>query len=244
MFNRSLVLERVGYTPELPTLPKFMDGVEFLVFSGVLGGLNKEEARRRARYLLDLMGLASFANKKIGKYSKGVMQKLSLANALITGPELLILDEPTLGMDPVGRVEVRDILADVAKEGVTIFMSSHLLGEVEKICTHVALIKKGNIIYSGEVAGLLRMAGEGYTVEVTLKERVEGLEKKLMAREFIERVDVEDNRYVIHVVGKEDHRADIADIIKENNGLVIEMKMGGYDLETAFLKLVRKGGKG
>jgi|Deesub1362B_J571_1020462.scaffolds.fasta_scaffold00003_205 ABC-2 type transport system ATP-binding protein len=243
MFNRAKVLQNVGYTPELPSLPRFMTGFEFLVFSGVLGGLSQSEARGRARYLLDLVGLSSPANKKIGKYSKGMMQRLSLANSLITGPELLILDEPTLGMDPIGRVEVRDILIEVAKQGVTIFLSSHLLGEVEKICTHVALIKKGRIIFSGEMEDMIRMAGEGYTIEVTLSKAVQGLDTKLTEMSYVDKVEVDGNRYIIHIVGSEDRRVDIADIIKKCDGLIIEMKMSRYDLETAFLRLVRRGGR-
>lgn len=238
MFNRREVLRYVGYTPELPSLPKFLSGIEFLELSGKISGLSSSEAKNRAKYLLELVGLSSEAKKKIGKYSKGMMQKLSIANALIPSPELLILDEPTLGMDPVGRAEVRKIILEVNKIGVTIFLSSHLLGEVERICSHVALIKKGEIVFTGKLDKMLKAAGEENCVIVTLDRPVPNLEEKLLKLNFVSNVERKDNSYKIIFSDDKDYRAEISRIISEEGGLILEMKSSKLDLETAFMRLV------
>ncbi len=240
MFDRREVLSRVGYTPELPSLPKFLNGIEFLILSARMSGLSYSEAKSRARYLLDLVGLSSDAKKKIGKYSKGMMQKLSIANALISSPELLILDEPTLGMDPIGRAEVRDIILEVNKMGVTVFLSSHLLGEVERICNHVALIRKGEIIFTGELNEMIKLAGGEIILVVTLDKPIPGLEDKLLKLDYVTRVTSDGNKYRIVTSGDE-HRAEISKLISEAGGLILEMKTERLDLETAFIKLIGRG---
>ena len=239
--DRGEVLARVGYTPEIPSLPKFMSGFEFLVFTGLISGLDKQLARERARYYIDLIGLSKDANRKIGKYSKGMIQKLSLASALISSPELLILDEPTLGMDPVSRAQVRDLLIEANKNGATIFLSSHLLGEVEKICSHVVLINKGRILYSGSLDDMLSKT-ESTIIEVLLDKVTPEILNELSKLEFIDRVETLHNTVKITISKRGDYRAEIFKAISRCGGVILEMKSRRVSLEEAFLKMVSEEG--
>jgi len=142
---------RVGYLPEDHRLPEYHTGPSLLDVYGGLQGLPRQERRRRAAELLDLLGLAGREKLRIRGYSKGMKQRLGLAQALLHRPSVLFLDEPTDGVDPVGRKQIRDLLLAERARGVTIFINSHLLGEVEQLCDRVAILKKGQLALVGTV---------------------------------------------------------------------------------------------
>lgn len=142
----------VGYLPEDHRLPEYHTGPSLLDVYGGLQGLPRQERRRRAAELLDLLGLAGREKLRIRGYSKGMKQRLGLAQALLHRPSVLFLDEPTDGVDPVGRKQIRDLLLAERARGVTIFINSHLLGEVEQLCDRVAILKKGQLALAGTVS--------------------------------------------------------------------------------------------
>lgn len=148
------IREKTGYLPEGHRFPPFLTGLETLYFLGGMHGLRGKVLRDKVLDLLRLVGLSSVANAKIKKYSKGMLQRLGLAQAMLHNPELLILDEPTDGVDPIGRKEIRDILLDLRSRGATIFLNSHLLSEVETICDRVAILNKGELIKIASVKDL------------------------------------------------------------------------------------------
>jgi ABC-2 type transport system ATP-binding protein len=152
----------IGYLPENHRFPTYNTGYQMLDFYAALSGVPAAERRRRAGELLELVGLAQWADVRIGKYSKGMLQRLGLAQAMMHRPALLILDEPTDGVDPVGRRQIREILTGLRREGTTIFLNSHLLSEVELFCDEVAIISRGKVAASGKLADLT--AGAGYRV--------------------------------------------------------------------------------
>ena len=154
--------QAVGYLPENHRFPTYNTGFQMLDFYAALSGMGETERRRRAGELLELVGLADWADVRIGKYSKGMLQRLGLAQAMMHRPRLLILDEPTDGVDPVGRRQIRDILGALRRDGVTIFLNSHLLVEVELFCDEVAIISRGQVALSGRLAEMT--AGSGYVV--------------------------------------------------------------------------------
>ena len=154
--------QAVGYLPENHRFPTYNTGFQMLDFYAALSGLGETERRRRAGELLELVGLGNWADVRIGKYSKGMLQRLGLAQAMMHRPRLLILDEPTDGVDPVGRRQIRDILGALRRDGVTIFLNSHLLVEVELFCDEVAIISRGQVALSGRLAEMT--AGSGYVV--------------------------------------------------------------------------------
>ena len=141
----------VGYLPEDHRLPEYHTGPSLLDVYGGLQGLPRQERRHRAAELLELLGLAGREKLRIRGYSKGMKQRLGLAQALLHRPSVLFLDEPTDGVDPVGRKQIRDLLLAERARGVTIFINSHLLGEVEQLCDRVAILKKGQLALVGTV---------------------------------------------------------------------------------------------
>lgn len=146
--------KQVGYLPENHRIPRHHTGNSALAFFGSLSGLSRAETRRRRGDLLAAVGLAQWGRTPVRKYSKGMLQRLGLAQAMLHDPELLILDEPTDGVDPVGRSEMRAILVEQKTAGKTIFINSHLLQEVELVCDRVAILDRGSLLHVGPIAEL------------------------------------------------------------------------------------------
>jgi ABC-2 type transport system ATP-binding protein len=174
---------RVGYLPENHKFPNYLTGEQVLSYYGRLSGLHSgAEFRKKINEMLELMNLTKWKHTKIKKYSKGMMQKLGLAQSLLNEPDLIFLDEPTDGVDPIGRKEIRDILLDLRKKGKTIFLNSHLLSEVEMICDRVAILNKGDLIKEGNVEDLTKTENVFiiHTVEpvdMELKRKVLGVDQ-------------------------------------------------------------------
>lgn len=152
----------VGYLPENHRFPTYNTGRRMLDFYAALSGMPAAERRIRAAELLERVGLADRADDRIGKYSKGMLQRLGLAQALMHRPKILILDEPGDGVDPLGRRMIRDLLREQQAQGVTVFLNSHLLAEVEQFCDEVAIIRKGRLALEGRLSELT--SGSGYRV--------------------------------------------------------------------------------
>lgn len=143
--------ERIGYLPENHRFPPHLTGRQVLGIYGRLGNMNGEAIERAAPEVLELVDLAAWADARVGTYSKGMMQRLGLAQALLNDPDLLILDEPTDGVDPVGRRAIRDIVTGLRRRGTTVLLNSHILSEVEQICDRVVILRGGEILRTGTV---------------------------------------------------------------------------------------------
>lgn len=148
------VKEKIGYLPENHRYPDFLKGYQVLDYFSRLAGMRKKRIQENQARLLKLVNMEKWQNTKLKKYSKGMLQRLGLAQAMMNDPEILFLDEPTDGVDPIGRKEIRDVLLRLRDEGKTIFLNSHLLSEVEMICDEVAILDKGKLIRTGTVAEL------------------------------------------------------------------------------------------
>ena len=150
---------RIGYLPENHRYPSHLTGKQVLHYFARLSGLRDPERSRRVASLLKRVRMDAAGDVKVHRYSKGMMQRLGMAQALVNDPELLILDEPTDGVDPVGRREIRDLLLEQKERGTTIFLNSHLLSEVERLCDRVAILKEGRLVREGSVEDLTRPGG-------------------------------------------------------------------------------------
>ena len=153
------VRRRIGYLPEDHRFPDYHSGASLLDYYGALLEVPRKERRKRIPEVLELVGLKGRMGYKIRTYSKGMKQRLGIAQALFHNPEVIFLDEPTDGVDPVGRRHIRDIMQSLKTEGKTIFLNSHLLGEVELICDRVAILQQGELIREGAIATLTRQRG-------------------------------------------------------------------------------------
>jgi ABC-2 type transport system ATP-binding protein len=146
---------KAGFLPEHFRFHDWLEAGEFLKLHGQLYGMKQAELAQRSAELLELVGLTSFEKKQLRTFSKGMLQRIGLAQALLNRPELVFLDEPTSGLDPVGRRLVRDIIRQLRQEGTTVFLNSHLLSEVEITCDRVAFIKHGEVLRVSPVSALM-----------------------------------------------------------------------------------------
>jgi ABC-2 type transport system ATP-binding protein len=146
---------RIGYLPEQPYFYDYLTAREFLIYCGRLFEMPRRVAAARAAELLGRVGLAEAADKHLRKFSKGMLQRVGLAQALVNDPEVLFLDEPMSGLDPLGRREVRDLIASLREQGKTVFFSSHVLSDVEALCDRVAILNRGRLIECGRLSDIL-----------------------------------------------------------------------------------------
>ncbi len=154
------VRSRVGFLPEQPYFELYLTPRRLLRYYGRLSGMSREVIEARTAHLLNLVGLGEVGDLPMEKFSKGMLQRVGLAQALLAEPELLILDEPSTGLDPLGKIEVRDLLEGLRRSGVTILLSSHQLSEIEEVCDRVAIISEGRNVASGALDDLLRSRDE------------------------------------------------------------------------------------
>jgi ABC-2 type transport system ATP-binding protein len=153
--SRVATRESVGFLPENPYFYKFLTGEETLRFFGKLCRLSGPELKQRVATLLELVGLTDARKQRLGTYSKGMLQRIGLAQALINDPQLLVLDEPTAGVDPAGSRDIRDLIVDLKRRGVTVLVSSHLLEHVQEICDRVGILAKGMLVCEGPLDELI-----------------------------------------------------------------------------------------
>ncbi len=150
------VRQKIGYLPEDHRFPEYHTALSLMDFYGQLYGMSKDDRRRKIPAMLEVVGIKSRMSYRIRTYSKGMKQRLGIAQAMFHNPQVIFLDEPTDGVDPVGRREFRDLMERLKGEGKTIFLNSHLLGEVEQICDRVAILQRGELARQGTVADLTR----------------------------------------------------------------------------------------
>lgn len=153
---KSIARRRIGYLPEYPETYRFLSGRELLSFAGRLFQMRGSALRKRVNALLEQVGMADAADRRIATYSRGMLQRIGLAQALVNDPDLVILDEPTGGFDPIGRIAIRSLVAGLRAQGKTVFFSSHELSEVELTCDQIAIIARGRIVARGTVEQVVR----------------------------------------------------------------------------------------
>ncbi|HWX15791.1 MAG TPA: ABC transporter ATP-binding protein, partial [Chthoniobacterales bacterium] len=150
----------VGFLPENPYFYKYLTGEETLRFFGRLCGLSGARLKKRISELLELVGLTNARDRRLGTYSKGMLQRVGLAQALINEPKLILLDEPTAGVDPAGSSEIRNLIVDLKRSGITVLLSSHLLAQVQEICDRVAILANGVLVREGQLAELIAIENQ------------------------------------------------------------------------------------
>lgn len=167
---------RVGFLPENPYFYKHLSGKETLHFYGKLCGLKKRELRERTADLLAMVDLEDAANRRLGGYSKGMLQRIGLAQALIQRPQLVILDEPTAGVDPSGSRKIRDLILQLKSDGIAVILCSHLLEQVQEVCDRVAIMQKGMMLKEGALNKLIAVEDE---IELVIKNLPADLQKQI-----------------------------------------------------------------
>jgi ABC-2 type transport system ATP-binding protein len=240
------VKKRIGYLPEAPPLYQEMSTDEYLTFVGKLKGLSGAELRQRVDSVCERCAVADVKNKLLGKLSKGYRQRVGLAQAIIHNPEVLILDEPTAGLDPKQINETRDLIKSLAGDH-TIILSTHILPEVEQTCQKVIIINKGKLVATDSVSNLQTRARGAESVLVEVAGRNGDLDSATAQRKLeqvggVSRVvfkERRENRTVFEVESRKDHsvRGDLARAVVEAGWDLNEMRPASVSLEEIFLKL-------
>ena len=222
--------------PEHFRFHDWLKASEFLQLHADLYHMPKEISGRRIGELLELVGLTAYSEQKLRAFSKGMLQRIGLAQALLNQPDLVILDEPTSGLDPVGRRLVRDIIRDLKEQGTTVFLNSHLLSEVEITCDRVAFIKHGEVIQISSLAELVQS-------ELSLEIRLRGLKPETLAglSRWARSVRQDDDRLSL-TVEREDDLPEINRYLVEQGAQVFSFHPDHLSLEDLFIQIVGTDG--
>ena len=227
---------RIGFLPEHFRFQEWLTAHEFLTLHGQLYGMDKHDLAVRIGGLLERVGLTDFRNKPLSTFSKGMLQRIGLAQALLNQPALVFLDEPTSGLDPVGRILVRDIIRELREQGTCVFLNSHLLSEIEVTCDRVAFISHGQVVRVLELASL-------NTGRITAALRVEDLTQKTTSglSTWAEDIHLEGNQLTL-TVKEEAALPEINRYLVEHGVAVYEISPRRVSLEELFIETVGKEG--
>lgn len=226
--------DRIGYLPEMFQFHPFLRADEFLDFHGRLFGMPKDLRRQRIPEVLDQVGLAESAGARIRTFSKGMLQRIGIGQAIINEPRLLFLDEPTSALDPMGRRDMRDLIINLKRAGTTIFLNSHMLSEVEMVCDRVGIMNQGKLARVADIESLTRTE---HHVDIKAK----GLDEKTLERiRAIAKDVVTDDGRISVTLGREDQINEITNIIAESGATLLELKPRQVALEEAFLEVIEE----
>lgn len=235
IFGRSnaerAVMTRVGYMPENPYVYQYLRPFEFLDLCGRLMGMSRKDRTDRAEALIERVGLGHAADRPIGRFSKGMMQRVGLAQALLHDPELLILDEPMSGLDPIGRKQIRDILIEQKAKGKTLLITSHILSDIESLCDRVAIMNLGKVTAYGQLRELLKPSDQ--RIELELDGLTETLRAELAAS--VLKLTGEGPRGLA-VVDDDDAVAKVIAMASEGGARVLDVTRHRESLEDLFVR--------
>lgn len=224
--------KHVGFLPEHFRFHEWLQAAEFLHFHGRLYGMSAKRRQVRVAEVLELVGLSHCAGQKLSTFSKGMLQRIGIAQALLNDPHVVFLDEPTSGLDPLGRRLVRDIIQSMKEQGITVFLNSHLLSEAERVCDRVAIINKGRVVEQGALVELL--SGE-FEVDLrlgapspALLEELERLAGQITANGSVMTVRLQDEAAIPH----------LAEIVVKHKGQLLALTPRRSSLEDYFVQVI------
>lgn len=222
---------RIGYLPENPYFYDYLTPREFLDYCGELFGLDQSARKPRTEELLTLVNLDNKSWKRqLRKFSKGMLQRVGLAQALVNDPEVVFLDEPMSGLDPVGRREVRDLIASLRTKGKTVFMCSHILSDIEVLCDSVAILKQGRLAHAGSIDEL--RAREANLIEVIAT----GADAEILKGELAGKAEVSANASGLRIQVEDEKDVDaVIAALRKSNGKLVSVQAVKQSLEDLFL---------
>ena len=229
--------KRIGVVPEKHPrgMWTWMTGVEYLELFADL--FEVETAGRRIAHLLDQVQLTDAADRQIAGYSRGMLQKLSIVRALLPDPDILFLDEPISGLDPIGIKQIRDLIIAENREGRTIFISSHLLSEMEKVCHRIAIIHRGKLMAEDTMERLFLKLSEAREIEIDLESVPDGLPADLKELEFVMDVSVEGGTITVKVSKEGDFRKPLSEFLIKKGLVPLRLAEKRFSLEEAFVTI-------
>ena len=234
-------LEHVGYSPELPNLQSFLSPKELLRLTAKELGLGRKQTDDQLPVLLEDVGLIQYQDYKIAKLSKGMVQRLSVAQAMVGSPKVLILDEPMIGIDPAGVVQFRSIFREFVKDGGTIVMSSHILSEVESLCSSLVVIHSGRILFRGGIEAFIRerLGSRSILVEIADAPSATSLIARISALSGVKRVTGAPEGLRVEVASDSDPRSEISRLVVESGAKLVGLGYSRSELDEAYINAIR-----
>jgi ABC-2 type transport system ATP-binding protein len=229
-----------GYLPEKVGFYDDLTASENLDYTAALNGLPREAASKKIAELLNMVGLSEVVKHKVGTFSHGMKQRLGIADVMIKDPKVALFDEPTAGIDPEGIEQVLGLIANMAKQKVTVVLSSHQLHHVQKICTRVGILSKGHLVAEGSVEELGRekIGGGKLRIEVQVVEPTSKLVKSIKSIKGV--TNVESSGDLLLISCEKDLRRQIAKVATECDSLIVQMKIEEYGLDEIYMKYFRE----
>lgn len=235
-----IIRKKIGFLPEELGFYETLTAYENMDFYARLFGIPKKDREKKILDLLEMVGLLDRKDSKVGEYSHGMKQRLGIAQSLINEPELLIYDEPTSGLDPRASYEIRNLIKELVKEGTTLFLSSHLLHEVQQICNTVAIINKGKLVRKDEIKNLINeIKGKGIIVKIKCLNLNEDIIESVKKINGVEDLKVLKDMLIVRV-RDEKVTAEINSAIVKAGGKITKMEEKTPNLEEIFLKLTEE----
>jgi ABC-2 type transport system ATP-binding protein len=235
-------LRSVGYSPELPNLQTFLTPVELLELVGKELSLDKAEQKRQVPEILERVGLLAYSDYKIGKLSKGMIQRLSVAQATLGSPSFLILDEPMIGIDPAGVVHFRALFKEFIAQGGTILMSSHIMSEVESLCSSVVLVHSGSVVFRGSIQKFIEDSLDTRVVHLELGQYTDDLAARIQRISGVLRLTRTQGGLDVEVSKGRDLRGEISKAVVESGVGLLSLGYSRSEFDEAYVKAVRGPG--
>lgn len=233
------IVDGIGYLPEEPNFYPYMTAVEYLKFIGDFVGDSSKNIKIKSEKLLKLVKLDNYTRKKLGGYSRGMRQRFGLAVALYKEPEILILDEPSSALDPEGRKDIVDIIKNLKNQGKTIFLSTHILSDIEKICDKVGMIRRGTMLMEESLEQLLKK----YILPIYEVEVANGKDAEIFSefskRDFVDKLEMRENKINIHLKNEYENRINILAELVPFNRSILSVSIKKSSLEDIYSKVVK-----
>lgn len=232
------IRQYIGYLPQHPIFYEWMTGGEFLEYVGKLAGLSKAEAKERTNELLELVGILDAKNRRIGKYSGGMKQRLGIAQAIIHRPKLVMLDEPVSALDPIGRREVLVLLEKLKKE-TTILFSTHILNDAEEVCDEILFLHQGELVESGTMEEL-REKHQQAKIDLVFRQKTEDILKGFLKKGLIQSYSVDGNQGSVIVSGIDEAKQSLLREVMDSDLPLTKFEISRTSLEDVFMKVVQQ----
>jgi ABC-2 type transport system ATP-binding protein len=239
--NHTKALTGVGYSPELPNIQTFMTPREVLAMAASEIGLDSGVKKAEIDRTLEEVGIIEYGDTKVGKLSKGMVQRLSVAQSLIGNPQTLVLDEPMIGLDPAGTAHLREAFRDYAREGGTILMSSHMMSEVEDLCSSIGLIHSGTLLFRGTAKEMVGQVLGADEVRIEANGGTASIVEDVRKIEGVLRVEEVSGGFVVRVRHGVEVRPAIARIVIGAGAELLTMREGDRMLEKAYIEALKNG---
>ncbi|MBZ9607730.1 ABC transporter ATP-binding protein [Clostridium estertheticum] len=237
--NKRQLLRKVGYLPQNPVFYNYMNAVEYLHFIGEIARMPQKNIRERTTEILKIVKLSSVAKRKIGQYSGGMKQRLGIAVALFNKPEIVFLDEPTSALDPEGRMEILEFIKDLKSNGTTVFISTHILSDIERICDEVSILDKGLILISDNLESLKSKYIQPI-FDIEFEKHCVNLDKILLNFKWVEKVLINENKASIYVNDLDVAKSELLKLLVKGENNILSYHLRKSNLEDIFIRLVNK----